>query len=99
MANGTCSKGSLSNLQVQREDNGTLSFDFGVDMTAHTSGVNWIVKVADNKSTVFRGNATTIADGSFSISRTLTPKTGTNHFLAVARNSATGETCRIRAAV
>ena len=38
VVNGTCSKGSLSNLQVQREDNGTLNIDFGVDMSAHERG-------------------------------------------------------------
>jgi hypothetical protein len=97
VVNGTCSKGSLSNLQVQREDNGTLSIDFGVDMSAHTSGVSWVVKVMDNRSMVYRGNAVTIFDGSFSISKAIAPKTGTNHVVATARNFATGETCKIRA--
>src|ERR1019366_5604680 len=92
VVNGTCSKGSLSNLQVQREDNGTLSIDFGVDMSAHTSGVSWVVKVTDNKSMVYRGTTTTISDGSFSISKVIAPKTGTNHIVATARNSVTGET-------
>ena|SRR5579872_3786570 len=97
--NGTCSKGSLSNLQVQREDNGTLSIDFGVDMSTHTSGVTWVVKVLDNRSIVYRGTALTISDGSFSISKAIAPKPGTNHVVATARNTATGETCRIRAVV
>jgi hypothetical protein len=97
VVNGTCSQGSLSNLQVQREDNGTLSIDFGVDMSAHRRGVKWVVKVLDNTSIVYRGNVVTIADGSFSISKAIAPKTGTNHLVATARNSATGETCKIRA--
>ena len=97
VVNGTCSKGSLSNLQVQREDNGTLSIDFGVDMSAHTSGVSWIVKVMDNRSMVYQGHAVTISDGSFSFSKAILPKSGTNHVVATARNSATGETCKIRA--
>jgi hypothetical protein len=97
VVNGTCSRGSLSNLQVQREDNGTLSIDFGVDMSAHRRGVKWVVKVLDNTSIVYRGNVVTIADGSFSISKAIAPKTGTNHIVATARNSATGETCKIRA--
>jgi hypothetical protein len=97
VVNGTCSHGSLSNLQVQREDNGTLSIDFGVDMSAHRRGVKWVVKVLDNTSIVYRGNVVTIADGSFSISKAIAPKTGTNHIVATARNSATGETCKIRA--
>jgi hypothetical protein len=97
VVNGTCSKGSLSNLQVQREDNGTLSIDFGVDMSAHTSGVSWIVKVMDNRSMVYQGHAVTISDGSFIFSKAILPKSGTNHVVATARNSATGETCKIRA--
>ena len=94
--NGTCSLGSLSNLQVQREDNGTLSIDFGVDMLTHNSGVNWTYRVMDNRSVVMRGTASTIADGSFSVTRAISPLTGSNHVVAFAKNSATGETCRIR---
>jgi len=97
VVNGTCSKGSLSNLQVQREDNGTLSIDFGVDMSAHKSGVSWVVKVTDNGSILYRGNAVTISDGSFSVSKAINPKTGMNHVVATARNRSTGETCKIRA--
>ena len=94
--NSTCSMGSLSNLQVQREDNGTLSIDFGVDMVTHTSGVNWTYRVVDNRSVVMRGTGSTIADGSFSVTRALTLMTGSNHIVATAKNAATGETCRIR---
>ena len=94
--NGTCSLGSLSNLQVQREDNGTISIDFGVDMVTHTSGVKWAYRVVDNRSVVMRGSTTTIADGSFSVTRATTPLTGSNHIVAIARNAVTGETCRIR---
>ena len=94
--NSTCSLRSLSNLQVQREDNGKLSVDFGVDMVSHASGVKWTYRVVDNGSVVMRGTASTIADGSFSVTQAITPLTGTNHILATAKNAATGETCRIR---
>jgi len=99
VVNGTCTKGSLSNLQVQREDNGTLSIDFGVDMARHTSGVPWTVRVTDNGALVARTHTTTISDGSFSVTRVLTPKAGANHVVATARNSATGERCVLRAVV
>ncbi len=94
--NSTCSLGSLSNLQVQREDNGKLSIDFGVDMVTHRSGVNWTYRVVDNRSVVMRGTTSTIADGSFSVTRAITPMTGSNQIVATAKNRATGETCRIR---
>lgn len=98
VANGTCTKGSLSNLQVQREDNGKLSVDFGVDMATHTSGVAWTVKVTDNGTTIYRGRVSTISDGSFSVTKSIAPRAGRNVVVATARNLATGETCRIRAA-
>ena len=94
--NSACSMRSLSNLQVQREDNGTLNIDFGVDMVTHTSGVTWTYRVVDNRSVVMSGTASTIADGSFSVTRALTPMTRSNHIVATAKNAATGETCRIR---
>jgi len=94
--NSPCSKGSTGNLQVQREDNGMLSIDFGVDMVTHTPSVNWTYRVMDNRSVVMKGTTSTIADGSFSVTRAIAPLTGTNHIVATARNTTTGETCRIR---
>jgi hypothetical protein len=94
--NGTCSLGSRSNLQVQREDNGKLSIDFGVDMVTHVAGVKWTYRVTDNRSAVMKGTSSTVTDGSFSVTRAITPRTGPNHIVATAKNSATGETCRIR---
>ena len=95
-SNNTCTLGSVSNLQVQREDNGKLSIDFGVDMATHAAGVKWTYHVTDNRSVVMKGTSSTIADGSFSVTRAITPRTGTNHFVATAKNSATGDICRIR---
>lgn len=97
--NSLCSLGGLSNIQVQREDNGTLSIDFGVDMATHTSGVAWTYRVVDNRSVVMKGTSSTIADGSFSVTRSITPWTGPNHFVAIAKSPATGEICRIRVTV
>jgi hypothetical protein len=94
--NNICSLGSVSNLQVQREDNGKLSIDFGVDMAAHAAGVKWTYHVMDNRTLVMMGTSSTVADGSFSVTRAITPRTGTNHIVATAKNSATGELCRIR---
>jgi hypothetical protein len=97
--NATCSKGSLGNLQVQREDTGQLSVDVGVDMARHTAGVPWAFRVTDNGSTVATGTTRTIGDGSFSISKLMWPKGGVNHFVLTAKNLKTGETCKLAGAV
>jgi len=90
-----CTKGSLGNLQVQREDTGQLSIDIGVDMARHTAGVPWVFKATDNGVTVAAGRTSTLGDGSFSVTRLLSPKAGTNHVVFTARNLRTGETCRL----
>jgi hypothetical protein len=99
VVNGRCSKGSLSNLQAQREDTGKLSIDFGVDMARHTAGVAWKVKETNNGGLVVATTVRTIADGSFSITRLVTPKPGVNHIAAIAANPSTGEMCFLRASV
>ena len=99
VVNGHCSKGSLSNLQLQREDTGKLSVDFGVDMARHTRGVAWKVKGTDNGTAFFATTMHTISDGSFSITRLITPKAGVNHIVAIAANPATGETCSLSASI
>ena len=90
-----CSKGSLGNLQIQREDNGKLSIDVGVDMTRHSSGVPWKMRVTDNGTTIANATVRTISDGSFSVTRLLEPKAGANHVVFYAKNLRTGETCRL----
>ncbi len=90
-----CSGSSVGNLQVQREDTGKLSVDFGVDMARHTAGVSWKVTESDNGSVFVTSVARTISDGSFSITRLIAPKPGTNAVVAKAVNPLTGETCKI----
>jgi len=97
VVNGRCTKGSLSNLQVQREDTGQLSIDFGVDMVRPTAGVAWKVWVTDNGSQVAATTVRTISDGSFSITRLIAPKAGVNHIRALAINPATSEWCYLTA--
>ena len=48
VVNRHCSNTSLGNLQLQREDTGKISVDFGVDMARHTAGVTWKVKETRN---------------------------------------------------
>jgi hypothetical protein len=99
VVNKACSKTSLANLQLQREDTGQISVDFGVDMARHTAGVAWTVKEWRNGVLFVYGAPRTIADGSFSVTRLLAPKVGVNHFVATASNPLTGETCSISASI
>ena len=86
---------SVAKLQVQREDTGQLSVDFGVDMAKHTAGVPWKVKETRNGKIFVSTTVKTISDGSFSITRALKPVAGTNKFVAYAVNTRTGQTCSI----
>jgi hypothetical protein len=99
VVNGHCSQTSLDNLQLQREDTGKISVDFGVDMARHTAGVAWKVKEYDNGVRFVNTTKLTIADGSFSITRLITPQPGVNKIVAKATNAVTGETCRISASI
>ena len=94
-----CSGTSTVNLQLQREDTGTLSVDFGVDMARHKAGVPWRVTETDN-GTAFVGKAAkTIRDGSFSITSLLTPPVGLNTVTGTAVNATSGETCTLTASI
>ena len=82
-----CAGTSVANLQVQREDTGQLSVDFGVDMAKHTAGVPWKVKETRNGKMFMSTPVKTISDGSFSITRALKPVAGTNAFVVYAVNT------------
>ena len=96
---GHCTGTSRSTLQVSREDTGKLSVDFGVDMARHRSGVAWRVSEADNGTTFYHGTRYTLGDGSFDVSRLISPQPGTNTITASATNPATGETCTATASL
>jgi len=90
-----CASNSVANLQVQREDTGQLSVDFGVDMAQHSSGVPWKVKETRNGKIFVSTTVMSISDGSFSLTRALKPVAGTNTFVAYAVNTRSGKTCSI----
>ena len=94
-----CTKGSVGNLQIQREDTGQLSIDMGVDMTRHLSGVPWKVRAYDNGTLITNATVRTVSDGSFSITRLISPKAGSNHVVFYATNLRTGETCKLNGTV
>jgi hypothetical protein len=92
VASGHCSRTSTYSLQVQREDTGQISVDWGVDMTAHVAGVAWHVTEVNNGKVFVNQTKRTAPDGSFSITRLLAPQ-NTTTITATATNPATGERC------
>jgi hypothetical protein len=99
VVSGHCSGRSVDNLQVQREDTGRLSVDFGVDMARHRSGVAWKVTETDNGKTFVSTTVRTVADGSFSVTRVITPQPGSNTIVGTATSANSGETCTLSASI
>lgn len=93
-----CSGTSMVNLQLQREDTGKVSVDFGVDMARHKAGVQWKVAETNNGTTFVNKPVKTIRDGSFSITSVLAPA-ASNAVVGTAVNPASGESCSISATV
>ena len=93
-----CSGTSMVNLQLQREDTGKVSVDFGVDMARHKAGIQWHVTETNNGSTFVNRSVTTIRDGSFSITSVLAPAVS-NTVAGTAVNPSTGETCHVSGTV
>lgn len=88
---GACSQQSDWKLKA-KPDNGRIEIEFEVD--SNVVGQTWQVRISDNGTRVFQGTAVTQApSGSFSVDRRVADAAGTDHFLAQARNRATGETC------
>ena len=81
-AHGTCTGGGTWKLKA-KHDNALIQWEFEVD-TNHVGQV-WAVRVTDNGSSVFSGNATTVApSGSFSIGRRTAEKAGADVIRATA---------------
>jgi len=88
---GTCSAGSTWKLKAGVRDSGIES-EFEVD--SNRVGQVWSVRMTDNGTQVFAGKRTTVApSGSFSISRRMANRAGTDTIVATATNARTGETC------
>lgn len=96
--NAKCSGHSVVNLQLQREDNGALGVDFGVDMARHKAGVVWKVVETRNGTAFVTTSVKTVSDGSFSISSVLSSP-GTTTVAGKAVNAASGETCSISSTI
>lgn len=90
---GTCSEGSVWELQLERE-HGRVEVDFEADST--TSGSTWKVKVKHNGKVDYRSTRVSDREGEFEVDRLLTDKPGKDKVVVRTKNAATGEVCRAK---
>ncbi len=94
---GSCSDASHWKLKLSPE-NGRIEADFEVDQ--NVTGDVWRVRMLHNGSVFFRGTRVTKgASGSFEVRKLVNDAGGTDGFVAKARNTSTGETCRGTASI
>jgi hypothetical protein len=88
---GACSGRSDWKLKLSPE-NGRIEVEFEVD--SNRSGQHWSVRIVKNGNTIFDGmRRTRGASGSFTVRDVTSNPNGPDHFIARARNAASGETC------
>jgi hypothetical protein len=88
---GNCSAATDWKLKVKTE-NGALESEFEVD--SNRNGQRWSYQITDNGVLLGSGYATTVApSGSFEIRKVSANRAGSDHFVARARNTVTGELC------
>lgn len=91
-ATGTCTGHSTTKLKA-KHDSGRIELEFEVDQNRNNR--LWTVTISDNGSRVFTGTRRTVApSGSFSITRRVADRVGTDRIVARAVNASTGEVCR-----
>jgi hypothetical protein len=91
-ATGTCTMHSTSFIKA-KHDNGRIEVEFEVDQ--NRNGKLWTVRLYDDGIRVFTGLRRTVApSGSFSVTRWITNRAGTDTILGRAVNATTGEVCR-----
>jgi hypothetical protein len=94
---GPCSGASDWKLKLSPE-NGRLEVEFEVDQ--NVIGDTWRVRMKDNGTVFFRGEAVTKGpSGSFEVRKLTTDQPGTDHVVALARNLSTSETCQGSASI
>jgi hypothetical protein len=91
-SSGVCSAGATWKLKAAPDD-GRIQVEFEVD--TNRVGQTWSARITDNTVQVFSGTRVTQApSGSFEIRRLVANRAGVDHFVATARNAASGQTCR-----
>ena len=75
-----------------------LEVEFEVDQ--NVIGDTWNVRMKDNGTVFFRGQAVTKGpSGSFEVRKVTADRPGTDNVVALARNLSTGETCKGSASI
>lgn len=91
-ATGTCTSRSTSRIKATL-DNGRIEVEFEVDQNRNNR--LWTVRLYDDGIRVFTGLRRTVApSGSFTVTRWITNRAGTDTIVARAVNASTGEVCR-----
>jgi hypothetical protein len=89
---GSCSGATDWKLKLSKED-GRIEVEFEVDQ--NRNGQRWTIKLKRNGSVIWRGSRTTRPpSGSFEVRALARNGTGSETFVARARNPRTGEVCR-----
>ena len=93
-ATGTCTIRSTSKIKAKL-DNGRIKVEFEVDQNRNNR--LWTVRLYDDGIRVFTGLRRTVApSGSFTVTRWITNRAGTDTIVARAVNASTGEVCRAK---
>jgi len=93
-ASGRCSAGSHWEIKAKPDD-GRMELEFEVD--SNRNGQRWAVRITDNRHLIYKATRVTRApSGSFTVRKLATNQAGIDHFVGVAKNLRTGETCVAR---
>jgi len=93
-AAGTCTGNSTTHIKA-KYDSGRIEVEFEVDQ--NRASKLWTVRLYDDGIRVFAGLRRTVApSGSFSVTRWIPDRAGTDAIVGRAVNSTTGEVCRAK---
>ena len=93
-AAGRCSAGSHWTMKA-KPDSGRMELELEID--SNRNGQRWTVRVIDNRVLAYAATRVTAApSGSFTVRKLTANRAGVDHFVGVARNVRTGETCVAR---
>lgn len=93
---GSCS--DSARWKIELEDRGArIEVKFDVHRSA--AGDTWRVRMLHDGDVFFRGTRTADGDGEFEVERRVADHSGTDRFVARARNTSTSEVCRGTASI
>ena len=93
-ASGRCSMGSHWKIKA-KPDSARMELELQID--SNRNGQRWTVRISDNRVLAYAATRVTVApSGAFTVHRLMADKPGVDHFVGVARNVRTGETCVAR---